>query len=230
MIIGTGVIGSAFIDSYEKDREVYLYAAGVSNSQCIENADYFRDKSRLIENISKLKKNELLVYISTCSISTSNNGPNSRYIEHKMEMEELVRGYGRYLILRLPQIASFSKNPFTLLNYFRNNINHGEAFQVYKNSYRNILDVDHMRSISEKVIANISDNAVVNIANPISVSTIEIVEEMQAVLGKKAIYSYVDGCSDNYKIDVTNMMKFIDPYIYMFDDKYLNRVINRFYK
>jgi nucleoside-diphosphate-sugar epimerase len=230
VIIGTGVIGSAFIDLYEKDPEVYLYAAGVSNSQCTENADYSRDKSRLEENISKLKKNELLVYISTCSISTSNIGPSSRYSEHKIEMEELVRGYGRYLILRLPQIASFSKNPFTLLNYFRNKITHGEAFQVYKNSYRNILDVNHMASISERVIANFSGNAIVNVANPLSVSTIEIVEEMQTVLGKKAIYSCIDGFCDNYKIDVTRMMKFIDPSIYLFDDKYLNRVINRFYK
>lgn len=230
MIIGSGVIGTAFKDLYEKDPEVYLYAAGVSNSQCIENANYQRDKSTLVENISNLKKNELLVYISTCSILTSSNGPSSRYIEHKMEMEELVGCYGRYLIIRLPQIASFSKNPFTLLNYFKNKINNSEAFQVYKNSYRNILDVNHMASISEKVISNFRDNSVVNIANPISVSVIEIVEEMQAAIGKKAVYNFIDGFSDNYKIDVTKMMNFIDHSNYLFDDKYLNRVISKFYK
>jgi nucleoside-diphosphate-sugar epimerase len=230
VIIGSGVIGSAFIDFYEKDQEICLYAAGVSNSQCIENANYLRDKNTLVENMSKLKKNELLVYISTCSILTSSNRSSSRYIEHKMEMEELVRSYGRYLIMRLPQIASFSKNPFTLLNYFKNKINNSEAFQVYKNSYRNILDVNHMASISEKVISNFSENSIVNIANPISVSVVEIVEEMEAALGKKAIYNFIDGLTDNYKIDVTRMMNCIDHSSYIFDDKYLNSVIKKYYK
>ena len=230
MIIGSGVIGSAFIDLYEKDQEVYLYASGVSNSQCVNNADYFRDKKKLEENISKLKKNELLVYISTCSISSYNIGSSSRYIEHKMEMEELVAGYVRYLILRLPQIASFSKNPFTLLNYFKNKINHGEAFQVYKNSNRNILDINNMVSISDKMISNFSENVVVNIANPISVSVVEIVEELQSALEKKANYDLIDGFSDRYIIDTTRMMNFIDPSKYLFEDRYLNKVIRKYYK
>ncbi len=230
MIIGSGVIGSAFMDLYGKDPKVCLYAAGVSNSQCIEDAQYIRDKRTLEENISRLKKNELLVYASTCSITTSKLGFRSRYIEHKIEMEKVVMGYGKYLILRLPQIASFSKNPFTLLNYFRNKINNGEEFQIYKNCYRNILDIQHMVSISEKVISNFTSNKVINIANPVSVSVIQIVEEMQDALMKKAIYSYTDGLDDNYKIDVTEMIRSIDPVIYLFDDKYLNRAVRKFYK
>jgi dTDP-4-dehydrorhamnose reductase len=230
VIIGSGVIGSAFMGLYGNDPEICLYAAGVSNSQCNDDAQYMRDKNMLDENIARLKKNELLVYVSTCSISTSNFGSSSRYIEHKIEMENTIASYGKYLILRLPQIASFSDNPFTLLNYFKNKINNEEVFQVYKNCYRNILDVNHMVSISEKVISNFNNNSIVNIANPISVSIVEIVEEMQAVLKKKALYDYVEGFSDKYNIDVTKMMGLIDPSIYLFDDKYLNKIINKFYK
>lgn len=218
------------MDLYQKDPEVCIYAAGVSNSHCNEDAEYLRDKKTLEKNISSLKKNELLIYISTCNILTSNYGPSSRYTRHKIAMEKIVMSYGKYLILRLPQIASFSKNPFTLLNYFKNKIINGEDFLVYKNSYRNILDVNHMASISEKFISNFSENVVVSIANPISVSVIEIVEEMQAALKKEAIFDYIDGYSDDYKIDVTKMMSIIDDSVYLFDDKYLNRVISRFYK
>jgi hypothetical protein len=230
VIIGSGLIGSAFMDFYEKEPRVCLYAAGVANSQCIDNTEYVRDKKMLVENISRLKKNELLVYISTCSISTLNLSLSTRYIEHKIEMEKIVASYGQYLILRLPQIASLSKNPFTLLNYFKNKIDNDEQFQLYKNSYRNILDLNHMTAISEKVISNFSGNEIVNIANPISVSVIEIVEEMQAALGKKANFSFIDFLSDDYKIDVSKMMEIIDPSVYFFDDKYLNRVIRRYYK
>lgn len=230
MIVGSGVIGSAFSDLYREDPRICLYAAGVSNSQSIDNSEFIRDKNLLEENINKLKKNELLVYISTCSITTSNFGFGSRYIDHKIEMENLVLHYGQYLILRLPQIASFSNNPFTLLNYFKSKINNGESFKLLKNSCRNILDVQHMASIAEKIISNSSDPAIVNIANPISIPVIQIVEELQKIVGKKAIYEYIDGLSDDYRIDVTEMLRFIDPTIYHFDDKYLNRVILKYYR
>lgn len=230
MIVGSGVIGSSFGNLYRADPKICLYAAGVSNSQSVDNAEFIRDKNFLEENISKLKKNELLVYISTCSASTSNFGLSSRYVDHKIQMENIVINYSKYLILRLPQIASFSKNPFTLLNYFKNKIINEEPFKLLKNGYRNILDVQHMASIADKVITNFSDNKIINIANPISIPVIQIVEEMQNVFGKNAIYTTIDGFGDDYKIDVTEMLRFINPDIYHFDDKYLHRIILKYYQ
>ena len=230
MVFGCGLIGTAFSDLYGQNPKVCLYSAGVSNSQCTESSEFHRDKKTLEQNISNLKKNQLLIYISTCSITTSNSMFSSRYIEHKIEMENLVIKYGHYLVLRFPQLASFSKNPFTLLNYLKNKINSGETFEVLKNGFRNILDVDDAVSISDKLISNFSGPRIMNVANPNSVPVVEIIEEMERVLEKKAIYNFIENLENIYNIDVTEMMEVIDRSQYNFDEKYLGRAIKKYYQ
>ncbi|MBT8579346.1 hypothetical protein G6646_00125 [Polynucleobacter paneuropaeus] len=229
MIIGSGFIANAFKSLYEANQEVCIYAAGVSNSRCTDKSDFLRDQDLLKKILSSLNKNELIVYFSTCSIGSVAPIFSSQYIEHKKRMEALVSEHNKFLILRVPQLAGFSKNNFTLLNYFSNKIQSGESFQALKNGMRNILDIEHLASITHDVIKGHSDNLTMNIANPISVSVPEILLQLECTLKKKPVCEFIDASHDNYDIDVAEMIKRAEVGKYRFDQGYLSRVIKKYY-
>ena len=229
MIIGSGFIANAFKSLYEKNQDVCIYAAGVSNSRCEELSEFIRDQVLLEKSLSGLNNDELFVYFSTCSVGSMAPIFSSLYIDHKKRMEELVGNYQKHLIIRVPQLAGSSKNNFTLLNYFRNQIQSGKSFQALLNGTRNILDIEHLASIAHDVVKGYSGNLTLNIANPISVSVPEILFELEAVLKKKSVCEFIDGSQDNYYIDVTEMIDRVDISKYHFDKSYLSRVIQKYY-
>ena len=229
MIIGSGFIANAFKNNYEKNQNICIYAAGVSNSRCEESSEFIRDQELLKKTLSGFTDDEMIVYFSTCSIGSMAPIFSSKYIEHKKIMEGLVRSYQKYIIIRVPQLAGFSKNNFTLLNYFFNKIQTGESFQALLNVRRNILDIEHLASIAHDVIKSYSGNLTINIANPVSVSVSEILFEFETLLKKKSLCEFIDGSSDNYTIDTTEMLNRVEVDKYRFDQGYLSRVIQKYY-
>jgi hypothetical protein len=144
-------------------------------------------------------------------------------------MEELVRGHEKHLILRLPQVVGISENKFTLLNYFKNNIELGLKFKALYNCYRNFIDIDHVVYISSQIIRNYEKNLIINIANPKSILTTEILKKFEIIINKKAWCEFVDGSLDNYKIDVSQMLKIVDCSVCQFDEEYCSRLIQKYY-
>ena len=67
MILGTGLIANAFL-SYSEDKEIILFASGVSNSTEIRMEAFDRERL-LLENTCQRAENQLLIYFSTCSVS-----------------------------------------------------------------------------------------------------------------------------------------------------------------
>ena len=126
------IIGHGDIASVLTDREDRIYfASGVSNSQETRESEYGREKTLLLQQ----EKIRHLVYFSSLSIFYS----DTRYAQHKLEMETLVKAhFPRYAIIRLGNIT-WGTNPHTIINSFRAQIRNGEAL-VIRDAYRYVVD------------------------------------------------------------------------------------------
>jgi hypothetical protein len=126
MIIGHGDIASVLKD--RKDRT--YFASGVSNSSEKRESEYQRE----IHLLLKQDKSRHLVYFSSLSVYYA----DTRYVRHKMHMEDLVRkNFPRYTILRMGNIT-WGDNPHTLINFFRIQVKKKEPLKI-QNTCRYIL-------------------------------------------------------------------------------------------
>ena len=132
MIIGKGDLAQVLKNTLRAaDDNFIFFASGVSNSQEINEWEYRREKILLLDQ----NKTKHLVYFSSLSVFYS----DTRYAQHKKQMEQLVKKYFKdHTIIRLGNI-SWGKNPHTLINHFKNQINNGEAL-VIQDTYRYITD------------------------------------------------------------------------------------------
>jgi len=180
------------------------------------------------EALSQCGNAEAFVYFGTCSVHDREIS-NRPYVRHKLAMEEMVRAHSRHVVLRLPQIAGKTPNPHTLLNYLYARISRSEAFNIWGGAKRNIIDVDDVVSIARQLLADHSvRNTTVNIANPVNYSMAEIVEAMAGVVGKRPIFEVIQRGSD-YSIDTAAMRSALAESGVEFGEKYLRKVIAKYY-
>ena len=228
MIIGSGLLARAFSPVYDKNGVACIYAAGVSNSGCVDEYEFDRERRRLTEALDSLPVNAVFVYFSTCSIYDSDM-EKTAYVRHKLAMEELVSNSTQYLIFRLPQVVGRTPNPHTLLNYLYARITRSERLHIWKNARRNVIDVDDVVLISDVFIQDPDvRNIALNIANPKSYSIAEIVDAFESVLNKKAICEF-ESKGNEYSIDVHQMQSILDKSGVEFDGHYLEKIINKYY-
>jgi hypothetical protein len=129
MIIGNGDIALVL-----QDREDLIYfASGVSNSQETRESEFRREKYLLFEQIDKQKK---IIYFGSLSIFYK----DSPYTRHKRKMEQYVRIFPEYTIIRLGNIA-FGNNPYTIINNFKYRLKKNEPIEV-QDTYRFVIDKD----------------------------------------------------------------------------------------
>jgi len=136
MIIGKGDIASIL-----KDRDDWLFfASGVSNSQEIKESEYTREKELLnqvfLQTVPLLtqSKDRKIVYFSSLAAFYV----DSRYYRHKREMEELVKTFPSYAIVRIGNIL-WGKNPHTLINSMKERVKNGEPLEI-RDEYRYVVD------------------------------------------------------------------------------------------
>jgi nucleoside-diphosphate-sugar epimerase len=228
MIVGSGLLAQAFLGDYAEAPDVWIYAAGVSNSACTDPTEFARERARLEKALEESRDSEAFVYFSTCSIDDA-SAANSQYVRHKVAMEARVAEHGRHLIARLPQVAGRTPNPHTLLNYLYARIARSEQFVAWTRATRNVIDVSDVASTVSRLIESADARRVtVNVANPKSVAVAEIVAALEAVVGKPAVVQWIDAGSD-YRIDVGSVMPTYRELKLDFDENYLYRVTEKYY-
>jgi hypothetical protein len=132
MIVGNGDIAGALTDR----KGFCFFASGVSNSQETRESEYKREMDLLMVQ----NKSNHLVYFSSLGVF----GGNTRYYQHKREMEVAVKRYFEdYTIVRIGNIT-WGKNPHTLLNAMRNKVKNGEKLEI-QDVYRYIVDKDEFQ-------------------------------------------------------------------------------------
>jgi len=227
-IIGKGLIATALSDLPSTLSSVCYFASGVSNSSCVNLAEFQREELMLSKTINSIGNFVTLVYFSTCSIYDIQNGV-SAYVKHKQRMEGLVARCSKFLIIRLPQVVGYSNNRFTLTNYIRDSIMHGRRMKIQRGAIRNIIDVaDVVRLVGLIVNDGKFLNSTVNIANPHSISVVEIVTLMEKVIHKRALCDYIEAGS-GFPIDISLIEHYSKELSIDFDNNYVEKVLFRYY-
>lgn len=228
MIIGNGMIGTAFGPRYEDSLEILIFASGVSDSTCVDTLKFTREKNILIDAVSKLVNVKYFIYFSTCSVYDISL-TSQPYVIHKKSMEELVLSHPRGQVIRLPQVAGPNAPPNTLLSNIKKKILFDEEVLIWRNAFRNIVDLEDVLSIVDFYIReNYFPCRKLNIANTQYFTVEEIVRTMASLLNRRVKTSYIDK-GNFYRIDVTHIEKIIGLLDVNFDDRYLDRVLKRYY-
>jgi hypothetical protein len=150
MVVGSGLMASAFADYKDTDK-VLIFASGVSNSLETDENEFFREMGLLTFCLG-LGSVDILVYFSSVP---GHNPLTQRYMRHKEEMERIIKTSGTaYLILQLPQVVGCGGNENTLVNFLVNKIWNDETIDVYKDTYRAVIDVDDIHRIVGKLLSD----------------------------------------------------------------------------
>ncbi|MFH1533303.1 MAG: NAD-dependent epimerase/dehydratase family protein [Pseudomonadota bacterium] len=228
MVTGSGLVASAFAPAFAARRDVWVFAAGVSNSGCTAPTEFARERARLSKALGQAAEIGTFVYFGTCSVAD----PEARatpYVQHKLAMEALARAHPGHLILRLPQTVGRTPNPHTLLNYLYARVSRSEAFTLWRRARRSVIDIADVARIGAALIdAPVRGGDVINIATPFRHPVAEIVQALERAVGKEAVYEIVDRGSE-YEIDVSLAARVAEGLGISFGEDYLERVIGKTY-
>jgi nucleoside-diphosphate-sugar epimerase len=227
VIVGSGFIANAFREQYSSRNDICIHAAGVSNSMCTDATEFLRDKKLLSHSLAVADNFDKFIYISSCSVQDPLM--DSMYVQHKREMENLALSVENCLIVSLPQIAGFNENPYTILNAFYNSILKKQSISILSNAYRNIIDIHDVVAIVAEILPKVSNLRRINVANPISISVMDIISTFEDVLEEKAIINIQEGGSQ-FIVDVKVMTDIVNIDDYCFDNCYLKSVLKKYYK
>jgi nucleoside-diphosphate-sugar epimerase len=229
IVIGNGMIGNEAKSIWSKYSNHLIYASGVSNSACEDANEFLKEKNMLQETINKIKSDYYIIYYSTCSIYDSSISKSSKYIQHKLEMESLVRKCKKFYIFRLPQVVGHTNSDKTLIKYFYNSIQDGRKIQVYKNAFRNLIDVNDVIKLSEYICGKKEhENKITNIANPKNISIKSIINIIAEIVNKKPNIEIIDDGS-SYEISNQTVNEICEKAGVSFDRDYEHKVIKKYY-
>jgi|ERR1051325_2080450 nucleoside-diphosphate-sugar epimerase len=205
MVVGKGLIARA-LSGFQKDGSVLIFASGVSNSAETREEEYQREKRTLL---SHDRGTDLLVYFSTSSVFDPSQA-NSRYVIHKKEMEELVTGsFKSSLVIRLPILVGSSHNPYTFFNFIRHSIDQNRPFELYKNAWRYLFDVEDLISVFPLLLREFKQGKnKLNVSYDNGESVVKLVGIFEQVLGKKANVKVMDKGS-KYIINNKDFLQFL---------------------
>jgi len=149
MVVGNGLIASAFIKDYQDDDKFLIFASGVSDSLEDDEFSFLTEESFLRKSLYENKDKHIVYFTSFID----NNPQKIKYSEHKKCMEQIVQLSGNwYTILKLPQAIGRGGNKNSLINFLVDKIKNRETIDVYKNTYKSIIDVEDIKGIIDILV------------------------------------------------------------------------------
>jgi nucleoside-diphosphate-sugar epimerase len=147
IVVGSGVIANRFIDYQLQQNGKYLIFAGNVNDSTIKDISIIDEEEAIISAELATLRDRCFVYFSSCSILDP-VVRHSPYVLHKARMEKLVQDSAKnFLIFRLPQLIALSDTSSSLVNFIVNSIINQEKFELWQNSWRNLIDIDDVHEI-----------------------------------------------------------------------------------
>ncbi|MBK2267757.1 Rossmann-fold NAD(P)-binding domain-containing protein [Francisella philomiragia] len=206
MVVGGGQLAQAFYN-YQNNEGVTIFASGVSDSSCIEQKEFDRER-KLLETILKGNSNKKFVYFSSCALSAEDYPKNS-YYTHKIQMESTIKKLSdKYFIIRLPQLFGNLKLHNTLINYIYHAIKSNNVMSVYSDAYRYVIEIEDVRKFVDSYLANGALCSTIDLANPYRYKILEIIEIFENLLNKKANTIIIQK-KDKYILDLSKLNSYI---------------------
>jgi dolichol-phosphate mannosyltransferase len=225
LVIGAGSIADRFCD-FSNQEQFVIFAGTIEDSQ-ISDIELINKEEKQIKDALMSFPDAVFVYFSSCSV----NDPtliSTRYVQHKMEMESLVRNSRKsFYIFRLPSVVNGSSKENDLVSYFVRSIANQLPFELWSNTTRNIIDIDDVHEIVVYILKNsLFMNSVTEIVSPLEASLRDLVFEIEDVIGKKAIVSEVlKGAT--YRLDHSKIAEVVEQLGMTFDQGYVHRTVEK---
>lgn len=219
MIVGSGLIASAFKESDFHSLHHVIFASGVSNSNETDSKPYLRE----MELIARyLDKSTTFIYFSTTSVFDPTR-QESIYIRHKVKVEEFLRqNASSYLIVRLPIMIGHSSNPHTLINFLVNAIKTKTLVHLQSKACRNLLDIDDLLPLLKPFLNADPVKSEVNILGSRSITVPNLVKAIEENLQ----------LTGNYIWENTGACFEVPPgkgnVIYKEDDNYIQNILKKY--
>jgi len=216
MVIGNGLLASAFSD-YQHDDRYVIFASGVSNSSETDEVQFVMEEKLLRSTLRENKEKHIIYFTSFIYFK--------KYGIHKMLMEDIIQMSGvSYTILKLSQVIGRGGNPANLFNYLVNNIKNGQVINVYNDTYRSLIDVEDVRRIVDFV-----RNKYVYVSFPYVEKLLikDIVLLISKALNKNPMINFVDSQGFYYP-DRTLLVDYILEELNITPEGYTERIINKY--
>ncbi|MDD1782472.1 hypothetical protein LRP49_14970 [Enterovibrio sp. ZSDZ35] len=226
MVVGGGQLAKVFAN-FSHDDSVCIFASGVSNSACLLESEFEREKALLLENLHN-SRNKKFVYFSSCALSPDDYMLNA-YYEHKSKMELLIKeNSDNYYIFRIPQLFGDLILHKTIVNFIYKAIVHNHKFNVYNGAFRYVIEIEDLKELVCKFIAISEPNIVIDFANPYRYSVLDLVRSFEKVLKTTASYNLVDK-NDSYILNLSAMDEFVkdNSLDFSFGEDYFERKIEQ---
>ena len=189
MIVGRGLIATAFRNSFFDSSPYVVFASGVSNSTETDPEAFARELALLNAYVTK---NTTLIYFSTTSIFDPTKTATP-YIQHKLSIEKLLlETADSCLIVRLPILVGHSPNPYTLINFLANAIIGQKQINLHAKACRHLLDIDDLVPMLMPYGDDPKIRKIINIPGSAKITVPELVVKLESVLKKKGLFTWED--------------------------------------
>lgn len=190
MVVGNGLMASAFIKDYAKDDKFIIFASGVSNSLETNPCEFKREEELLVKTLADNPEKEIVYFTSFIDSKVQ----KSKYAQHKIKMEEIVTSSKNYYsILKLPQVVGNGGNESNLLNYIIKKIKNNQDIKVYHDTYKSIIDVEDVKKMIDIVLKKwYTKNTYISVPYIEKMTAHDIVQLVAKELKKKAIITLVE--------------------------------------
>ena len=225
MVVGCGLIATAFLTDFFLD--YIIFATGIANSKINDLTEANKEKTLLHKYCSD-NKNKTIIYFSTYSVNDSDLNTNL-YVTHKLEMEEIVKNSGlKYYVIRTNNLVGnnlYDKS--TIMNYLYHHIANNLEFTLWKNAYRNFLDVEHLLLMVKQLIKQQCTSGVYYLINPLSHSLLVVVSEFEKIIKVKANPDIVN-LGNRFECDTSLSITLFND-IGLSTDNYLHLLLKKYY-
>jgi nucleoside-diphosphate-sugar epimerase len=227
MVLGNGLMASAFINDYGKNNDFVIFASGVSNSLETNINEFKREENLLIKTLSE-NKDKRFVYFSTFADS---NIEKIKYVEHKLNMETLIKESENYCsIFRLPQIIGRGGNKHALANFIIDKLKNHEEITVYKNTYKSLIDVEDVKRIVDVLLMRWkSENTYVKIPFVEKLQVHEIIGLIAKQLNIEAKMRFVDSNVNDFP-ELSPIIETLFSQLNIIPNGYTERTIKKYIK
>ena len=134
-----------------------------------------------------------------------------------------------YVIFRLSNPIGKTGNTNTVLNYFIKHINEKQAFTVWKNASRNLIDINDLFTVCNEVLQRkILTNCIINIGNLHNYPVTYIIEIIEKHFDIKGYYTLLDKGGAPV-IDLTSVESIFTKFNINYDENYFPGLLQKYF-
>ena len=116
-----------------------------------------------------------------------------------------------------------------ILNSLKHQAKHDKEIIVYENIKRSLIDIDDVVKITIYIIEKKFNKKTINIANPQMYPIIDIINNLERVVKKKAIYQFLDKGDKKFSINCKNIKSAMKKLKINFNKFYLYKILKKYY-